>query len=181
MVPALIARLEAALADDAAAPAEALCQAVDLRGALGDARAVPLLLQGLARDDRCAGLALPAAAALRTLGPAALDGCLAASAMMTHAACQFVGPLTFQTFSRHPVMLDEEAFRSTDPRMKHIWMAETGELVLVAPATADMSLSRFCYCLMAIAERLQAPLAVLAFNTRPEYTADAAARQLKAA
>jgi phosphopantothenoylcysteine decarboxylase / phosphopantothenate---cysteine ligase len=59
-------------------------------------------------------------------------------AIMTRAACQFVGPLTFQTFSRHPVMLDEDAFRSTDPRMKHIWMAETGDLVLVAPATADI-------------------------------------------
>jgi phosphopantothenoylcysteine decarboxylase / phosphopantothenate---cysteine ligase len=58
--------------------------------------------------------------------------------MMTRAACQFVGPLTFQTFSRQPVMLDEEVFRSTDPRMKHIWMAETGDLVLVAPATADI-------------------------------------------
>jgi phosphopantothenoylcysteine decarboxylase / phosphopantothenate---cysteine ligase len=58
--------------------------------------------------------------------------------MMTRAACQFVGPLTFQTFSRQPVMLDEEAFRSTDPRMKHIWMAETGDLVLVAPTTADI-------------------------------------------
>jgi phosphopantothenoylcysteine decarboxylase/phosphopantothenate--cysteine ligase len=58
--------------------------------------------------------------------------------LMTRAACQFVGPLTFQTFSRHSVMLDEEAFQSTDPRMKHIWMAETGDLVLVAPATADI-------------------------------------------
>jgi phosphopantothenoylcysteine decarboxylase/phosphopantothenate--cysteine ligase len=58
--------------------------------------------------------------------------------IMTHAACQFVGPLTFQTFSRHPVMLDEDVFRSTDPRMKHIWMAETGDLVLVAPTTADI-------------------------------------------
>ena len=58
--------------------------------------------------------------------------------IMTRAACQFVGPLTFQTFSCHPVMLDEEAFRSTDPRMKHIWMAETGDLVLVAPTTADI-------------------------------------------
>jgi phosphopantothenoylcysteine decarboxylase / phosphopantothenate---cysteine ligase len=58
--------------------------------------------------------------------------------MMTRAACQFVGPLTFQTLSRQPVMLDEEVFRSTDPRMKHIWMAETGDLVLVAPATADL-------------------------------------------
>lgn len=58
--------------------------------------------------------------------------------IMTHAACQFVGPLTFQTFSRHPVMLDDDVFRSTDPRMKHIWMAETGNLVLVAPTTADI-------------------------------------------
>jgi phosphopantothenoylcysteine decarboxylase/phosphopantothenate--cysteine ligase len=58
--------------------------------------------------------------------------------MMTRAACQFVGPLTFQTFSRQPVMLDEEVFRSTDPRMKHIWMAETGDLVLIAPTTADI-------------------------------------------
>jgi phosphopantothenoylcysteine decarboxylase / phosphopantothenate---cysteine ligase len=59
-------------------------------------------------------------------------------AIMTRAACQFVGPLTFQTFSRHSVMLDEDAFRSNDPRMKHIWMADTGDLVLVAPATADI-------------------------------------------
>jgi len=58
--------------------------------------------------------------------------------LMTRAACQFVGPLTFQTLSRHPVMLDEDAFRSSDPRMKHIWMAETGDLVLVAPTTADI-------------------------------------------
>src|SRR5919109_1788358 len=58
--------------------------------------------------------------------------------IMTRAACQFVGPLTFQTLSRNPVMLDAEAFRSPDPRMKHIWMAETGDLVLVAPTTADI-------------------------------------------
>jgi phosphopantothenoylcysteine decarboxylase/phosphopantothenate--cysteine ligase len=58
--------------------------------------------------------------------------------IMTRAACQFVGPLTFQTLSRHPVMLDEDAFRAADPRMKHIWMAETGDLVLVAPTTADI-------------------------------------------
>jgi phosphopantothenoylcysteine decarboxylase/phosphopantothenate--cysteine ligase len=58
--------------------------------------------------------------------------------MLTRRACQFVGPLTFQTLSRHPVMLDDDSFRSTDPRMKHIWMAETGDLVLVAPTTADI-------------------------------------------
>jgi phosphopantothenoylcysteine decarboxylase/phosphopantothenate--cysteine ligase len=58
--------------------------------------------------------------------------------MMTRAACHFVGPLTFQTLSRHPVMLDDDAFQASDPRMKHIWMAETGDLVLVAPTTADL-------------------------------------------
>ena len=58
--------------------------------------------------------------------------------IMTRAACQFIGPLTFQTLSRQPVMLDAEAFQSTDPRMKHIWMAQTGDLGLVAPATADI-------------------------------------------
>jgi phosphopantothenoylcysteine decarboxylase/phosphopantothenate--cysteine ligase len=58
--------------------------------------------------------------------------------IMTRAACHFVGPLTFQTLSRQAVMLDEEAFQSTDPRMKHIWMAQEGDLVLVAPATADI-------------------------------------------
>jgi phosphopantothenoylcysteine decarboxylase/phosphopantothenate--cysteine ligase len=58
--------------------------------------------------------------------------------IMTRAACHFVGPLTFQTLSRQPVMLDEEAFQSTDPRMKHIWMAQTGDLAVVAPATADI-------------------------------------------
>jgi phosphopantothenoylcysteine decarboxylase/phosphopantothenate--cysteine ligase len=58
--------------------------------------------------------------------------------ILTRAACQFVGPLTFQTLSRNPVMTDAEAFQSSDPRMKHIWMAETADLVLVAPATANM-------------------------------------------
>lgn len=58
--------------------------------------------------------------------------------IMTRMASQFVGPLTFQTLSRHPVMLDDDSFRSTDPRMKHIWMAERGDLVLVAPITADI-------------------------------------------
>src|SRR5918999_1374176 len=86
MVPALIALLEAGLADDRAEPEGALCHAVDLLGALGDARAVPILLRCLAHDDRFDGLAPPAAAALRTLGPAALEGCLAAYAMTTDEA-----------------------------------------------------------------------------------------------
>jgi SEC-C motif len=86
MVPALIALLEAGLADDQAAPEGALFHAVDLLGALGDARAVPSLLRCLEQDDLFDGLAPPAAAALRTLGPAAVEGCLAAYAMTTDEA-----------------------------------------------------------------------------------------------
>jgi hypothetical protein len=86
MVPALIALLEAGLADDQAEPEGALFHAVDLLGALGDARAVPILLRCLAHDDLFDGLGLPAAAALRTLGPAALEGCLAAYATTTDDA-----------------------------------------------------------------------------------------------
>ena len=86
MVPALIAVLEAGLADDQAEPEGALFHAVDLLSALGDARAVPILLRCLEHDDLFDGLALPAAGALRTLGPAALEDCLAAYAMTTDEA-----------------------------------------------------------------------------------------------
>jgi phosphopantothenoylcysteine decarboxylase/phosphopantothenate--cysteine ligase len=58
--------------------------------------------------------------------------------IMTRMASQFVGPLTFQTLSRQPVMLDDDSLRFADPRMQHIWMAERGDLVLVAPITADI-------------------------------------------
>ena len=76
--------LEAGLADDRAEPEGALFHAVDLLSALGDARAVPILLRCLAHDDRFDGLAPSAAAALRTLGSEALEGCLAAYAMTPH-------------------------------------------------------------------------------------------------
>ena len=59
MVPALVGLLEAALADDQAEVEGALCHAVDLLGALGDARAVPILLRCLAHDDLFDGLAPP--------------------------------------------------------------------------------------------------------------------------
>src|SRR5918992_1637413 len=86
VVPALIALLEAGLADDQAEPEGALFHAVDLLGTLGDARAAPPLLRCREHDELFDGLAPPAAAALRTLGPAALEGCLAAYAMATDAA-----------------------------------------------------------------------------------------------
>jgi hypothetical protein len=85
-VPALIALLEAALADDQPEPEGAQFHAVDLLGALGDGRAVPILLRCLEHDDLDDGLTLQAAAALRTLGPSALEGCLTAYAMTTNEA-----------------------------------------------------------------------------------------------
>jgi hypothetical protein len=50
------------------------------------AHPVPILLRCLEHDDLFDRLAPPAAAALRTLGPAALEGCLAACALTTDAA-----------------------------------------------------------------------------------------------
>jgi phosphopantothenoylcysteine decarboxylase/phosphopantothenate--cysteine ligase len=59
--------------------------------------------------------------------------------IMTPAATHFVGPLTFQALSGHPVFSDP-----LDPQaapMLHLDCAEKASVILVAPATAD-SLSR---------------------------------------
>jgi len=55
--------------------------------------------------------------------------------VMTPAAATFVGPLTFQAISGHPVFsdtLDPQAYQ-----MAHLALAEKASVVLVAPATAD--------------------------------------------
>jgi phosphopantothenoylcysteine decarboxylase len=57
--------------------------------------------------------------------------------VMTNGAAQFIAPLTFQTLSRHPVttnVFDEKA--SWHPG--HIELADNADLLLVAPATADI-------------------------------------------
>jgi phosphopantothenoylcysteine decarboxylase/phosphopantothenate--cysteine ligase len=56
--------------------------------------------------------------------------------VMTRGAQAFVGPLTFQALSGHPVhttLLDEDA----EAGMGHIELARWADCVLVAPATAD--------------------------------------------
>ena len=57
--------------------------------------------------------------------------------VMTKSATQFVGPLTFQTITRIRVMTDQ-----FDPESvidaTHISLTETADLVLVAPATANL-------------------------------------------
>lgn len=55
--------------------------------------------------------------------------------VMTPAGTQFVGPLTFQAISGHPVFsdaLDPKAYR-----MAHLALAEKATAILIAPATAD--------------------------------------------
>jgi len=61
--------------------------------------------------------------------------------VMTRHATEFVGPLTFQSISGFPVIA--EMFAPTDdPEIKHIQVAQSIDLLLVAPATAN-TLAKF--------------------------------------
>jgi hypothetical protein len=80
LVPALIMRVEDALADDQRDVGWALLHAMDLLGALGDARALPVLLCCLDVEDELDLRVEQAEAALRALGACALEGCVAAYA-----------------------------------------------------------------------------------------------------
>ncbi len=55
--------------------------------------------------------------------------------MMTAAATHFIGPLTLETLSGRPVMLDALELQA-DRRISHIVAADAADAVLVAPATA---------------------------------------------
>ena len=56
--------------------------------------------------------------------------------VMTDAATKFVAPLTFQTLSRNPVLVDQFAPPAAW-KPEHISLAESADLVLVAPASAN--------------------------------------------
>ena len=56
--------------------------------------------------------------------------------LMTPAACEFVRPLTFQTLSRNPVYVDQFA-PPVSWKPEHIALADSADLALVAPATAN--------------------------------------------
>src|SRR6185295_4543296 len=61
--------------------------------------------------------------------------------VMTRHATEFVTPLTFQSISGSPVIT--EMFAPTDdPEIKHIQLAQSIDLLLVAPATAN-TLAKF--------------------------------------
>ena len=56
---------------------------------------------------------------------------------MTSAAKRFVGPLTFETLTARPVYLS--LWQNPDPaHPPHIQLAQESDLILVAPATANM-------------------------------------------
>jgi phosphopantothenoylcysteine decarboxylase / phosphopantothenate---cysteine ligase len=57
--------------------------------------------------------------------------------IMTRSAVQFVAPLTFQTLSRNPVSVD--TFEENNAAVvNHIDLADKADLVVIAPATANM-------------------------------------------
>ncbi len=56
--------------------------------------------------------------------------------VMTSNAQQFVTPLTFQTISTHPVHTD--LFGSYQPEITHIALADKADLIIIAPATANI-------------------------------------------
>src|SRR3954462_15951414 len=58
-------------------------------------------------------------------------------AVMTHSATRFVGAVTFEAITRHHVIADQfESGMNAD--IEHIALASTIDLVLVAPATANI-------------------------------------------
>lgn len=57
--------------------------------------------------------------------------------IMTEHACEFVAPLTFQTLAKSKVVVDQ--FEKVDEwDIKHISLAKKADLMLVAPATANV-------------------------------------------
>lgn len=57
--------------------------------------------------------------------------------VMTRCAQQFIAPLTFQTLSRNPVL--SSVFDEKEKwRPGHIELADTADLLLIAPATANI-------------------------------------------
>ena len=56
--------------------------------------------------------------------------------VMTEHATRFVGAVTFEALSRHPVFIDQFAL-GADGDIRHISVADAADLLLVAPATAN--------------------------------------------
>src|SRR3954454_18106232 len=59
------------------------------------------------------------------------------AAIMTHSATRFVGPITFEAITRRTVITDQFA-PGANADIEHIALASSIDLLLVAPATANM-------------------------------------------
>jgi phosphopantothenoylcysteine decarboxylase/phosphopantothenate--cysteine ligase len=59
------------------------------------------------------------------------------AAIMTHSATRFVGPVTFEAITRRPVITDQFA-PGANADIEHIALASTIDLLLIAPATANI-------------------------------------------
>ena len=57
--------------------------------------------------------------------------------VMTAAAARFVTPMTFEALSRHPVFHDQWAL-GVNGEIRHVSLADEADLLLVAPATANI-------------------------------------------
>lgn len=58
-------------------------------------------------------------------------------AIMTHSATKFVGPVTFEAITRRAVITDQWA-QGANADIEHISLASTIDLLLIAPATANI-------------------------------------------
>jgi phosphopantothenoylcysteine decarboxylase / phosphopantothenate---cysteine ligase len=63
--------------------------------------------------------------------------------VMTENATRFVSPMTMEALSRHPVFLDQYAL-GPESDIRHISLADEADLLLVAPATANI-LGKFAH------------------------------------
>jgi phosphopantothenoylcysteine decarboxylase / phosphopantothenate---cysteine ligase len=63
--------------------------------------------------------------------------------VMTENATRFVSPMTMEALSRHPVFLDQYAL-GPESDIQHISLADEADLLLVAPATANI-LGKFAH------------------------------------
>src|SRR5258706_12910858 len=80
----------------------------------------------------CIG-AYKACEVLRELQKRAVD----VQVVMTQAATRFVAPMTFEALSRHAVFIDQWALGEQGD-IRHISLADAAQVLLVAPATANI-------------------------------------------
>jgi phosphopantothenoylcysteine decarboxylase/phosphopantothenoylcysteine decarboxylase/phosphopantothenate--cysteine ligase len=86
--------------------------------------------------------------------------------VMTRDAGHFITPLTLQTLSQHPVTIDLFEAGEGDWRPSHLQLADTADLLLIAPATANvvaklsLGLADDAISTIALALRTEAKIAI---------------------